>query len=153
KNGGRGIPSPVVEGVLPSTVTLLQRNAGRVEGHAVQRGHGTGRGEADQTRVVDREATVTRLRDRLRRRGVDVGRKARVRRAVRRCAGHAEPDVALLHATVRGARNLGVDERGGTWSEAAAGGRPQDRKSTRLNSSHGSISYAVFCLKKKRQGS
>src|SRR5207245_10033507 len=26
----------------------------------------------------------------------------------------------------------------------------QDRKSTRLNSSHGSISYAVFCLKKKR---
>src|SRR5438128_3098181 len=25
----------------------------------------------------------------------------------------------------------------------------QDRKSTRLNSSHGSISYAVFCLKKK----
>src|SRR5437868_12251789 len=26
---------------------------------------------------------------------------------------------------------------------------PQDRKSTRLNSSHVSISYAVFCLKKK----
>src|SRR5438128_3663184 len=26
---------------------------------------------------------------------------------------------------------------------------PSDRKSTRLNSSHGSISYAVFCLKKK----
>src|SRR6266852_8151851 len=26
---------------------------------------------------------------------------------------------------------------------------PRDRKSTRLNSSHGSISYAVFCLKKK----
>src|SRR5207245_6974020 len=28
--------------------------------------------------------------------------------------------------------------------------RPGDRKSTRLNSSHGSISYAVFCLKKKK---
>src|SRR5207245_10779215 len=27
--------------------------------------------------------------------------------------------------------------------------RHEDRKSTRLNSSHGSISYAVFCLKKK----
>src|SRR2546429_4975442 len=27
--------------------------------------------------------------------------------------------------------------------------RPLDRKSTRLNSSHGYISYAVFCLKKK----
>src|SRR4051794_41478614 len=29
----------------------------------------------------------------------------------------------------------------------------QDRKSTRLNSSHPSISYAVFCLKKKRNSS
>src|SRR5438477_8223147 len=32
----------------------------------------------------------------------------------------------------------------------AAGGRARDRKSTRLNSSHMSISYAVFCLKKKK---
>src|SRR3712207_7037234 len=32
--------------------------------------------------------------------------------------------------------------------EAADAGR-QDRKSTRLNSSHANISYAVFCLKKK----
>src|SRR2546422_7215045 len=29
--------------------------------------------------------------------------------------------------------------------------RTLDRKSTRLNSSHGYISYAVFCLKKKKQ--
>src|SRR5687768_18297932 len=29
--------------------------------------------------------------------------------------------------------------------------RHQDRKSTRLNSSHGYISYAVFCLKKKNK--
>src|SRR5687768_17834823 len=29
--------------------------------------------------------------------------------------------------------------------------RPEDRKSTRLNSSHGYISYAVFCLKKKNK--
>src|SRR5205809_3493163 len=35
--------------------------------------------------------------------------------------------------------------------EATLADRPQggDRKSTRLNSSHGYISYAVFCLKKK----
>src|SRR2546427_6999722 len=32
------------------------------------------------------------------------------------------------------------------WNEAAVG----DRKSTRLNSSHSQISYAVFCLKKKK---
>src|SRR2546422_3024568 len=30
------------------------------------------------------------------------------------------------------------------------GREQQDRKSTRLNSSHGYISYAVFCLKKKK---
>src|SRR2546429_6737367 len=29
--------------------------------------------------------------------------------------------------------------------------RVEDRKSTRLNSSHGYISYAVFCLKKKKE--
>src|SRR3712207_7661691 len=29
--------------------------------------------------------------------------------------------------------------------------RAQDRKSTRLNSSHANISYAVFCLKKKKR--
>src|SRR5258707_9790226 len=32
---------------------------------------------------------------------------------------------------------------------ATAGIRHRDRKSTRLNSSHANISYAVFCLKKK----
>src|SRR2546429_6693716 len=38
----------------------------------------------------------------------------------------------------------------GRPSEAALPrGRRRDRKSTRLNSSHGYISYAVFCLKKK----
>src|SRR5258708_15366528 len=34
---------------------------------------------------------------------------------------------------------------------AGPAGRIQDRKSTRLNSSHQIISYAVFCLKKKKQ--
>src|SRR5687768_18296123 len=32
-----------------------------------------------------------------------------------------------------------------------AGAVDEDRKSTRLNSSHGYISYAVFCLKKKKR--
>src|SRR3712207_7462880 len=35
-------------------------------------------------------------------------------------------------------------------SRKRPGGRP-DRKSTRLNSSHANISYAVFCLKKKKK--
>src|SRR5699024_12629692 len=36
-----------------------------------------------------------------------------------------------------------------SWNVSNLGGG--DRKSTRLNSSHVSISYAVFCLKKKRE--
>src|SRR2546422_8073189 len=39
---------------------------------------------------------------------------------------------------------------GGAAAGAGADG-VRDRKSTRLNSSHGYISYAVFCLKKKKK--
>src|SRR3712207_7577162 len=38
----------------------------------------------------------------------------------------------------------------GAGGGAAADGAGADRKSTRLNSSHANISYAVFCLKKKK---
>src|SRR3712207_7731123 len=37
----------------------------------------------------------------------------------------------------------------GDIRKARRDGGPRDRKSTRLNSSHANISYAVFCLKKK----
>src|SRR2546422_3266572 len=37
------------------------------------------------------------------------------------------------------------------WELETFGGGTRDRKSTRLNSSHGYISYAVFCLKKKKK--
>src|SRR3712207_7806224 len=45
---------------------------------------------------------------------------------------------------------------GRLWSQQHAGRRRRreselDRKSTRLNSSHANISYAVFCLKKKKK--
>src|SRR2546429_6261501 len=36
------------------------------------------------------------------------------------------------------------------WQDASSYLYASDRKSTRLNSSHGYISYAVFCLKKKK---
>src|SRR5208282_6899870 len=36
------------------------------------------------------------------------------------------------------------------WWACPRRGTSRDRKSTRLNSSHGSTSYAVFCLKKKK---
>src|SRR2546422_3093589 len=40
--------------------------------------------------------------------------------------------------------------RADNWTAQFVGSTPTDRKSTRLNSSHGYISYAVFCLKKKK---
>src|SRR5438876_1700283 len=43
--------------------------------------------------------------------------------------------------------HLQVDRRNAVQRNAVLG----DRKSTRLNSSHPSISYAVFCLKKKKK--
>src|SRR2546430_4088493 len=39
----------------------------------------------------------------------------------------------------------------GEYEHAGAPARERDRKSTRLNSSHSQISYAVFCLKKKKK--
>src|SRR5207245_6496921 len=42
-----------------------------------------------------------------------------------------------------------LDLQGVAVSTGSACSSGTDRKSTRLNSSHGSISYAVFCLKKK----
>src|SRR3712207_7308250 len=55
------------------------------------------------------------------------------------------------------ARRGGVDEpmRSGPRSAVGVPRTPAvaDRKSTRLNSSHANISYAVFCLKKKKQRS
>src|SRR3712207_7906942 len=53
--------------------------------------------------------------------------------------GPARPVVVVHH----------VDDDGGDVVPAA-GVVGQDRKSTRLNSSHANISYAVFCLKKKK---
>src|SRR3989449_1106867 len=44
-----------------------------------------------------------------------------------------------------GGRGAGLRRRGRVVDTV-----PRDRKSTRLNSSHGYISYAVFCLKKKK---
>src|SRR3712207_7392030 len=43
--------------------------------------------------------------------------------------------------------------RGGLRARGQGPGGTEDRKSTRLNSSHANISYAVFCLKKKKKTS
>src|SRR5256885_8745472 len=65
---------------------------------------------------------------------------------------------AKFAETVDAAVNLGIDAsksdqqvRGSTVMPHGTGKTVRDRKSTRLNSSHLVISYAVFCLKKKNK--
>src|SRR5256885_10499423 len=57
-------------------------------------------------------------------------------------------DAALLAA--RGRVGLAADHLGEDAQRVLQGVHRVDRKSTRLNSSHLVISYAVFCLKKKK---
>src|SRR5206468_11380559 len=83
---------------------------------------------------------ICRHHDRViagRRRVVGVRRRAANRRAV---------EVPLVAG---GAARRERDAPAGAEGRRAAGGDRRDRKSTRLNSSHDQISYAVFCLKKK----
>src|SRR5256885_8104759 len=53
------------------------------------------------------------------------------------CPDEDHPGTTFLHARL--------------WESGEAQGPKADRKSTRLNSSHLVISYAVFCLKKKKR--
>src|SRR5256885_6833673 len=56
----------------------------------------------------------------------------------------------LAQARLAQRRPVPFDDEG-LDGEPLRGGRGEDRKSTRLNSSHLVISYAVFCLKKKKK--
>src|SRR2546430_309331 len=58
-----------------------------------------------------------------------------------RCIG---PRIGSMSGTVE-------DFAGLVWDTRPHPQPPRDRKSTRLNSSHSQISYAVFCLKKKKK--
>src|SRR2546429_7236334 len=64
------------------------------------------------------------------------------------------PYTTLFRSLVQETQNLHVvvvpEINAMTASLVATAINPVDRKSTRLNSSHGYISYAVFCLKKKK---
>src|SRR5690349_23051885 len=60
-----------------------------------------------------------------------------------------DPEISGFHTHGEKAPSqTGDTGRGGAKPASAKGAR--DRKSTRLNSSHVEISYAVFCLKKKK---
>src|SRR3712207_7417690 len=78
--------------------------------------------------------------------GVEGGHRLRVALVERRVPGRVGGLDLLVDGTGgvgrRGQQEAGAERQG-------RGSQPQDRKSTRLNSSHANISYAVFCLKKK----
>src|SRR2546430_6573221 len=62
-------------------------------------------------------------------------------------AGDAGPELHAMDVARRACRGAGRQKPRRMRSIPG----PQDRKSTRLNSSHSQISYAVFCLKKKKK--
>src|SRR3712207_8858008 len=57
----------------------------------------------------------------------------------------------LENSSARRQRRVTASPAAGPWLSVTSGAptNGSDRKSTRLNSSHANISYAVFCLKKK----
>src|SRR5687768_17816951 len=71
----------------------------------------------------------------------------------RRGRYHRHDLVPILHVhqVQRHLRETEVHEVAVTFDQSWNRELTGDRKSTRLNSSHGYISYAVFCLKKKNQ--
>src|SRR3712207_8083135 len=71
---------------------------------------------------------------------------------------HGDRHLGAVHAEGHGGQLVAPFEPGrdqreleGVAAVADAVLRQVDRKSTRLNSSHANISYAVFCLKKKKK--
>src|SRR3712207_9331654 len=79
--------------------------------------------------------------------------------ARRRRDGARGASVDTTSTAPRGSHPAGVPQTAGPATPEERPGRlagrgdprRRDRKSTRLNSSHANISYAVFCLKKKKQ--
>src|SRR5690625_1235950 len=129
---------------------------------------GTASGESD---LNERSRTTHGERDAL----LDTSRHEVVREVIRVSVGALNADTALAvhgaalgevahdrHASVNRRRNNSAQTPDGrvlhdrtarvlTLEEATTVVLTVDRKSTRLNSSHVAISYAVFCLKKKKK--
>src|SRR5688572_32759360 len=73
------------------------------------------------------------------------GRRAKIVVECDQIAAAREAGTRLAGRGARGSR-ASAGRLGSAWA-----GGSVDRKSTRLNSSHSQISYAVFCLKKKKK--
>src|SRR2546430_11536647 len=85
-------------------------------------------------------------------------RSARFKKRFARNASHPQASAAQrgllldarhVQAKLRGANGRHITARSAANNDQVMSHTESDRKSTRLNSSHSQISYAVFCLKKK----
>src|SRR2546430_12181516 len=64
---------------------------------------------------------------------------------------HCAPANVIDHRLINGKAGVRIDHFVALINERKNRKENEDRKSTRLNSSHSQISYAVFCLKKKNK--
>src|SRR2546429_5664640 len=80
--------------------------------------------------LVDGCAACSRVQN-----AVELSRDKRLRQRAGLCGGQCFGNTSIDHKPL--------------WPKCKPGDESRDRKSTRLNSSHGYNSYAVFCLKKK----
>src|SRR3712207_8200267 len=71
-------------------------------------------------------------------------------RGMRLGEGDAVIALAVLRHVEAGPAERAAYLKAAAQKRRAAGGGAEDRKSTRLKSRHANISYAVFCLKKKK---
>src|SRR5690606_39767668 len=100
---------------------------------------------ADKARIllVDDDPSLLKvLSIRLQREGYDVWTAESGKRALAALPAY-KPHVVITDMRMDGMDGLAL-------FDAIHAREPTDRKSTRLNSSHVKISYAVFCLKKKK---
>src|SRR5207248_11528884 len=93
---------------------------------------------------LSRSASIRTLHSFPTRRSSDLDREGRGAQVAQRTATDGQMEDLPDRGRVGGGDGAGV-----AGQDHGRAGPPSDRKSTRLNSSHRTISYAVFCLKKK----
>src|SRR3989449_3572466 len=94
--------------------------------------------------IDDEQGILETLRILLKNEGFDITTAQGGKAGLEQLKGSA-PDIVLTDLKMPGVTGIEI-------LSAVRGQDPErDRKSTRLNSSHGYISYAVFCLKKKKK--
>src|SRR5207249_3429423 len=142
---------PLVVGQVPvEAVELMERREIDVLLHELLRHEVTGHVEVDAAprepgRVLDRNRGDAPYHTGRLRLPEDRGREE-----LPQCLESVERARRAVGSN-RDARRAGVEPIAFVAEAGEGGVEAEDRKSTRLNSSHVSISYAVFCLKKKKK--